>query len=78
MISSLQATERANRSHQSCGADISSAQIDSACFIRVAKRDRQSIALLSFPPHLPRSQRAFKAALRRRVLFNINHRSLEA
>jgi hypothetical protein len=78
MISSLQAKERANRSHQSCGADVSSAQIDSACFIRVAKRDQQSVARLSSPPQMSLSQRAFKAALRRRVLININHRSLEA
>jgi hypothetical protein len=78
MISSLQANERANRSHQSCGADNSSARIDSACFIRVAKRDQQSTAWLSSSPHMSLSQRAFEAALRRRVLFNIIHRSLEA
>jgi hypothetical protein len=78
MISSLQSEERANRSHQRRGADDSSAQIASVCFIRVAKRDQQSIAWLSSPPQLPLRRRAFEAAPRRRVLFNINHRSLEA
>jgi len=79
MISSLQSKERANRSHQSCGADVSSARIASACFIRVAKRDQLFIARLSFPPQTPlRQRRHHEAALRRRVLFIINHRSPEA
>jgi hypothetical protein len=78
MISSLQSKERANRSHQSCGADVSSARIASACFIRVAKRDQLFIARLSFPPQTPLRHRHHEAALRRRVLFIINHRSPEA
>ena len=79
MISSLESKERANRSHQSRGAEVSSARIASACFIRVAKRDQRFIAWLSFPPQTPlRQRRHYEAALLRRVLFNINHRSSEA
>jgi hypothetical protein len=78
MISSLQSEERVNRSHQHRGADDSSAQIALVCFSRVAKRDQQFIAWLSSPPQSPLKRRAFGAALRRRVLVNINHRSLEA
>jgi hypothetical protein len=78
MISSLQSEERANRSHDRRGADDSSARIALVCFSRVVKRDHQSIAWLSSPPQSPLKRRAFEAALRRRVLFNINHRSLEA
>ncbi|MGP1665037.1 MAG: hypothetical protein ACTS5I_03800 [Rhodanobacter sp.] len=81
MISSLHAKERVNRSHQICGDDVSSTQIDSACFIRVAKREQHSItitALISFSPQTPLRRPAFEAVLRRTVLFNINHKSLEA
>lgn len=78
MISSLQSNERGNRSHQTRGVDVASARIDLACFIRVAKRDQQSVARLSFLPQTPLRRRAFEAALRRKVLVNINHRSLEA
>jgi hypothetical protein len=78
MISSLQSEERANRSHHRRGADDSSARIALVCFSRVVKRDQQFIAWLSSPPQSPLKRRAFEAALRRRVLVNINHRSLEA
>ena len=79
MISSLQVAERVNRSHQICGVDVSSARIDCAYFILVAEREQRPIAWpLSFLPQTPLRRRAFEAALRRRVLFNINHRSLEA
>jgi hypothetical protein len=79
MISSLQAKERVNRSHQGCGVDVLSARMESACFIRVAKREQRSIVrLFSFSPQTPLRRRAFEAALRRKVLFNNNHRSLEA
>jgi hypothetical protein len=78
MISSLQSEERTNRSHDYRGADESSARIALLCFSRVAKRDQQSIAWLSSPPQSPLKRRAFETALGRRVLFSINHRSLEA
>jgi hypothetical protein len=79
MISSLQSIERANRSHQSRGTDVSSARIASACFNSVANRQQLLGARLSLPPQTPLKQRRhYEAALRRRVLVNINHRSLEA
>jgi hypothetical protein len=78
MISSLQSEERVNRSHQRRDAGDSSAQIASVCFIPVVKRDQQSITWLSSPPQSPLKRRAFEAVPRRRVLFTINHRSLEA
>ena len=78
MISSLQSEERANRSHFRRGVDESSARIALLCFSRVAKRDQQSIAWLSSLPQSPFKRRAFEAALRHRVLVNINHRFLEA
>ena len=79
MISSLQVEERVNRSHQICGVDVSSARIDCACFILVAEREKRRIAWpLSFSPQTLLRRRAFEAALRRRVLFNINHTILEA
>ena len=79
MISSLQSKERANRSHQSRGADVSSARIASACFNQCSQREQLLAARLSFPPQTPlRQRRHYEAALRRSVLVNINHRSLEA
>ena len=79
MISSLQSKERANRSHQSRGTDVSSARIASACFNGVAKRQQPLVARPSFPPQTPlRQRRHYEAASRRRVLVNINHRPLEA
>jgi hypothetical protein len=79
MISSLQSNERTNRSNQSRGAAVTSARIASTCFIRVAKRDQRSRFWLSFPPQTPfRQRRNYEAALRRRTLIIINHRSPEA
>ena len=79
MISSLQSNERVNRSHLRRGAAVSSARIASACFNRVAKRDQRFIAWLSFPPQTPlRQRRHYEAALRRKVLVNINNTSSEA
>jgi hypothetical protein len=79
MISSLQVEERVNRSHQSCGVDVSSARTDLACSIHVRRRKPHNITgLISFSPQTPLRRPAFEAALRRRVLFNINHTSLEA
>jgi hypothetical protein len=78
MISSTLSNERANRSHQIRGADVSSARIASACFIRVAKRDQLLVARLSFPPQTPLRQRELEAALRRSALFIINQKSPEA
>jgi hypothetical protein len=76
MISSLQSEERVNRSHS---ADLSSAQIASACFIGVAKRDQQSIACPTFPPQTAlRQRRDYEAAPRRRVHVIINRRFSEA
>ena len=79
MISSLQVEERVNRSHQSCGVDVSSARTDLACSIHLRRRKPHNITgLISFSPQTPHRRRTLEAALRRRVLFNINHRLLEA
>ena len=69
MISRLQSKERANRSHQSRGTDVSSARIASACFNSVTKRQQVLFARLSFPPQTPlRQRRHHEAALRRSPL----------
>ena len=78
MISSLQSKERANRSHQSRGTDVSSARIALACFNSVAKRQQLLVARLSLPPQTPLRQRELEAALRRSALFIINQKSSEA
>lgn len=79
MISSLQNRERTNRSPPSRGAPMPSAQMSSACFIRVTKRDQLRIARITFRTQTLRRQHAYdEGALRRLVLFFSSDRSVEA
>lgn len=84
MISSLQSTERVNRSRRDRSAHPMSAQIPSACFTPVAKRverDRCRVALTLLQSQtLLRQHPPCEGArqLQRPILVANNHKSLEA